>query len=401
MSVTVKKMRGTSTGAWPLTIDWSPDGKRVLLALNSSVDPSPLQILRADGLELESALRGHDGGLYAARFSRDGRQVVSAGGTTVRRWETHNCQELQRVAWDGECVNSVSFSRDCRYLLFVNTGNISDVFPIHHVEVLDVTTGRIVRRLRGHTQEIYGLAFCPTNGRILSVDDDGTIWLTDLRSKRDVQRFVGHSDWLYAIGFSPDGSRFASAGIGTPDPTLRVWEIASGDEIWSAESECATGFDRLTWSRDGKKLITSDGGADSRGAVRISDALTGEHLLEFNHGATGVVSALSPDGSTLVTGDEKGWIQTWRLQDVKTLASGGIPSTTHTSDAINSTLGTGAASLEDAKRSLQGLIGLASVKQEISGNILAACLADPVARLRAAIVLFHWRMLFARWHRLP
>jgi stage V sporulation protein K len=390
MSLYVTKAGAYSAGARPINIEWAPDGKQILLGLNEFIESSPLQILDASGLTPKLALRGHKSGMYAARFTRDGRGIVSASGdNTIRRWNTATGEELGCVAWPVFLPGSVSFSRDCRYLLFVNCGDFDGDPQIYHIDLVDVVSGKTIRHLKGHTDEVRGVAICPTNGRILSADDDGTIWLTDLQSRRDLQRFLGHSDWVFAIAFSPDGSRFVSGGAAS-DGTLRAWNIKTGEELWCVEPECGSGFDRLCWSQDGKMVVTSDCGA--KGIVRLWNAASGEELLEFNSdGPAGVVPSISPDGRTIITGDKKGWIQAWRVHEARSAVPGprkgalsGPP------QRCTPTVGADTLTFEEARRMVEELIGLAPLAPQASSSsspAIASSLEEAKRDLKALVGL--------------
>src|SRR5258708_6111662 len=65
-----------------------------------------------------------------------------------------------------------------------------------------------------------------------------------------------HADRVWCLGFSPDGKSLAAAG---KDDTLRIWDVASGQEKRRAK----TALDKLghvqgiAWSPDGKTIATT------------------------------------------------------------------------------------------------------------------------------------------------
>lgn len=94
------------------------------------------------------------------------------------------------------------------------------------IDVWDVATGRLVRRLSGHRGLVMGLAFRPREPMILaSSGGDGQIMLWDLSLPQNtpVMSIGGFDDWeVWALDFDPPGRRI----IGTNSLGLSViWDL--------------------------------------------------------------------------------------------------------------------------------------------------------------------------------
>src|SRR4051794_41947320 len=62
--------------------------------------------------------------------------------------------------------------------------------------------------------------------------DDKTVRIWDAKSGKEVRKLEGHSDGVWSVAFSPDGSRIA---FGSFDKTIRIWDVKSGKEVQKLE----------------------------------------------------------------------------------------------------------------------------------------------------------------------
>ena len=64
-------------------------------------------------------------------------------------------------------------------------------------------------------------------GRVISGSADHTLRVWDLASGQELRSLAGHSGEVLSVAFSPDGGRLASASA---DMTVRVWDAGTGRE---------------------------------------------------------------------------------------------------------------------------------------------------------------------------
>jgi len=132
------------------------------------------------------------------------------------------------------------------------------------IVIFRIEDGKIIRKLKGHESSVFYVAITPDGDKIVSVSDDNTIKVWDIKSERVLQEikvydYKTEDDFIaYAI-LSPDGNN-----ISVPtDDFLKIWDITTGVLIQDLPFKYSyiTGSVSfsLTYSRDGVYLAMADG----------------------------------------------------------------------------------------------------------------------------------------------
>lgn len=117
--------------------------------------------------------------------------------------------------------------------------------------LVDFETGRAAR-LRGHRDDLAGLAFSPDERQIASGSVDGTIRLWNVADGRSLAELPGHLESVEAVAFSPDGQTLASVN---PGIEVTFWHLPTRREL-ARLAHPEAGY-HVTFSPDGRRLALS------------------------------------------------------------------------------------------------------------------------------------------------
>jgi WD40 repeat protein len=139
----------------------------------------------------------------------------------VKLWDATRLEAKQKVRHTfrarvpGAGLN-VSFSPDGRRLA---TGG-----PDNTVKIWGLEDFQELKTLRGHSGEVYTLAFSPEDGRwIASGGEDSTVKIWNSQTGAIVHSYRGHTGLVSSLAFSPDGRRLFS---GSRDKTVKAWDMS-------------------------------------------------------------------------------------------------------------------------------------------------------------------------------
>jgi WD40 repeat protein len=269
----------------PWQIAFSPDGRRVAVAVTSLRDEGDQESVNGNGV-----LRDYG----------------------VKVWDVNEGREIASLTGGGDStVYDVKFSPDGR-LLAAAWGN--------DIVLWDASTLQFVRRLTGHAHEISRLAFSPDSRTMASGTIDGEMKVWDVSSGAERMTLAAAGDGgglITGIAFSPDGSLLATSSLSS---SVTLWNAASGTRQGSLQGLPAAVMDLAfspsepvlaTGLRDGSVTVWSIpdlaqvNTLSSDGRVRaVQFSPDGKLLAAAYEPSSGVAQA--PDGSDLFNPEQTG-----------------------------------------------------------------------------------------------
>jgi WD40 repeat protein len=173
------------------------------------------------------------------------------------------------------------------------------------VRLWDSDTGRLLRRLRCHNDEVNWAAFSPDGKTLATAGDDGAVKLWDVATGELKGQLIKASREAVVTAFRPDGKLLAA---GFDDGTVRWWELPTRHELpaWSAHPQRV---DFLAFSADGEVLATA---GESVKLWKVPTGQLGAVVPESTLGHDGVrCVALSHHGHLIACPRKEGRTGIW------------------------------------------------------------------------------------------
>jgi WD40 repeat protein len=291
---------------WINSVAATPDGRHVLTASRDMLIKVWDVVTGAQVLMLS----GHTRWANAVAITPDGRRVLSGGDdNVVRVWNLEDGTMITTLGGYGNGVSALAVSPDGRHA-------ISGCWD-QTLKIWDLESYTSVHELSGHANDqrtgwIRGVAITPDNRRAVSASQDGTLKIWDVETGDEIRTLTGHADWVMSVAIFPDGQHALS---GSADGTLKVWELETGAVVQTMRGH--QGFITSVALFPGARLAVS---TSEDNTLRVWDVARAETVMSFTGDGELRTCAVTPDGQTIIAGEDSGRLHFLRYETVDSRA---------------------------------------------------------------------------------
>lgn len=286
------KLTDESKQAWFARL--SPDGK----VLATGGDDKLLRL--RDALPgAYKTLPGDYPCAFSAAVTADGATVATGHlDGSIRLWDLAAGKQTKKLEGHAQRVWSLAFSPDgTRLVSGGGRWDQNDVVP-GELRVWDTATWKAVHEFAAHEDLVFQVAVAPDGKTFASCSRDGSVIIHDLKTGKPVHTLRLHSAGVRTIAYTKDGERLYSGGF---DGRLQWWDPVEGKGI-DGKALGVASVERIRLSPDGKTLALALNARDNEGYPALWDVEKNELVKEFpKHDGSLHDVAFSPDGRTLVS----------------------------------------------------------------------------------------------------
>jgi RNA polymerase sigma factor (sigma-70 family) len=301
----LRRLRNEPDGNYSLYTIFAPNGGPLAvwgygdrsIRLFDADGSKEIRRFKAEGAEKMGPpnLWGWVNSIYAS-FSPDGKILaVFRDVGRIELWEVESGKKLYTLACGRSHKPSfLSFSPDGTKLASAG----GDLWAGDHiVRVWDVTRGKEILPLTGHSSPISSAALSPNGNTVATAGQDGVIHLWERSSAKHLFRLEGDLGRRRQVSISSDGQRVASWET-YRGGALRIWDTKTGQSVSRLETQSADAFWTVV-SCNGNTALSFD---EKEKASRFRNLDTGKVTREFDN-AVSYPIALSPAGDKMVCSD--------------------------------------------------------------------------------------------------
>lgn len=229
--------------------------------------------------------------------------AVGTNKGEVQIWDVVKCEKIRTMCGHAARVGTMSWNGPT-----LATGSRDRLIYLRDVRHdIDSTA-----RLTSHKQEVCGLKWSfDEPAHLASGGNDNKLLVWDIKKhERPVHKFSAHSAAVKAIAWSPHQHGLLASGGGTADRCIRFWNTLSGAHLNCVDT--GSQVCNLSWSKNCNEIVSTHGYSLNQIVVWRYPSMSKVTTLT-GHTYRVLYLAMSPDGSTIVTGAGDETLRFWQV----------------------------------------------------------------------------------------
>jgi RNA polymerase sigma factor (sigma-70 family) len=247
------------------------------------------------------------------RFLSSDKQLLTVGSDGASWWNTSNGQRIHHLPTDANMEHCFGLSPDGK--LIARRGADKGDFAL-----VDVATGKPVRKLEGHKSWVENAVFSPDGTKLYSAGGfDPRVIVWDVATGKLLQELQSHTVFVDHVAISPDGKRVASwatDGAAKGDYDIRLWDVGTGKLERRLTPRRGSAFEAI-FSVDSSRMVTvggDPGRPNNSGEVQLWGLATGTEMRSFvGHNERVICAAMTADGRMIATSSIDSTFRLWEV----------------------------------------------------------------------------------------